>query len=76
MQPWHGSSIYKGRLQTNLVDVEQVTLFEAAMPPMIAAAIIATEHDLDPPLANLMVAVGLMLSFLTLTGWWWVLRGV
>jgi hypothetical protein len=56
--------------------VMQVTLFEAAMPPMITAAIVAREHDLDPPLANLMVAVGLLLSFVTLTGWWWVLRGV
>lgn len=56
--------------------VAQVTLFEAAMPPMITAAIIAAEHDLDPQLANLMVAVGIMLSFFTLTGWWWVLRGI
>lgn len=55
--------------------VIQVTLFEAAMPPMITAGIIAAEHDLDPPLANLMVAVGLLVSFLTLTGWWWAMRG-
>ena len=41
----------------------QITLFEAAMPPMITAAILATEHDLDPPLANLMVAVGIVISF-------------
>jgi len=54
----------------------QVTLFEAAMPPMITAAIVATEHDLDPPLANLMVAVGLILSFFTLTAWWWMMRGI
>ena len=54
----------------------QVTLFEAAMPPMITAAILASEHDLDPPLATLMVAVGLLLSFVTLSAWWWVLRGV
>jgi predicted permease len=56
--------------------VIQVTLFEAAMPPMITAGIIASEHDLDPQLANLMVAVGLLLSFFTLTGWWWVMRAV
>jgi predicted permease len=43
---------------------------------MIAASIIAQEHDLDPNLATLMVAVGLPLSFLTLGGWWWVLQGV
>jgi malate permease and related proteins len=54
----------------------QVTLFEAAMPPMIVSAIVAAEHDLDPPLATLMVAVGIPLSFLTLTGWWWMLRAV
>lgn len=54
----------------------QVTLFEAAMPPMITAGIIATEHDLDPQLATLMVAVGLLVSFATLGGWWWMLQGV
>jgi predicted permease len=54
----------------------QVTLFEAAMPPMITAAIVASEHDLDPPLANLMVAVGLILSFVTLSGWWYILGSV
>ena len=54
----------------------QITLFESAMPPMITAAILATEHDLDPPLATLMVAVALVISFVTLTGWWWLMRGV
>ncbi|MDO8313404.1 MAG: AEC family transporter [Sideroxyarcus sp.] len=54
----------------------QVTLFEAAMPPMITAAIVASEHELNPPLANLMVAVGLLLSFVTLSGWWLLLAHV
>lgn len=54
----------------------QVTLFEAAMPPMITAAIVASEHDLDPPLANLMVAAGLLLSFFSLSAWWYVLQGL
>lgn len=54
----------------------QVTLFEAAMPPMIAAAIVANEHDLDPPLVNLMVAVGIIVSFCTLSAWWWLWRAV
>jgi predicted permease len=47
----------------------RITLFEAAMPPMITAAIVATEHELNPPLANSMVAVGLLASFATLYGW-------
>lgn len=54
----------------------QVTLFEAAMPPMITAAIVTSEHDLDPPLANLMVAVGLLVSFFTLSVWWFLWRAV
>jgi hypothetical protein len=54
----------------------QVTLFEAAMPPMITAAIVAAEHDLDPDLANLMVAMGLLVSFFTLYGWWLAFAGI
>ena len=54
----------------------QVTIFEAGMPPMITAAIVAAEHDLNPPLANLMVAAGLIISFATLSMWWFVLRWV
>ncbi len=47
----------------------RVTVFEAAMPPMITAAIVAVEHDLNPPLASAMVAVGILVSFGTLYGW-------
>ncbi len=54
----------------------QVTLFEAAMPSMITAAIVASEHDLDPELSNLMVAVGLLLSFFTLGAWHHLWRAV
>lgn len=54
----------------------QVTLFEAAMPPMITAGIVAVEHGLDPELSTLMVAAGLLISFVTLSAWWWILRGV
>lgn len=53
--------------------VINVTIFEAAMPPMITAGIIAVEHDLEPELVALMVGVGIPLSFLTLAGWWWVM---
>lgn len=53
-----------------------VTIFEAAMAPMITAGIIAIDHELDPPLVTLLLGVGIPLSFLTLAGWWWVLRAV
>ncbi|MBO8091956.1 MAG: AEC family transporter [Prosthecochloris sp.] len=47
----------------------KVTLFEAAMPPMVTAGIIAAEHDIEPALASLMVALGILLSFVTLPLW-------
>jgi predicted permease len=54
----------------------QVTIFEAAMAPMIGASIVALEHKLDPPLVTLMVGIGIPLSFLTLPLWWYALQGV
>jgi hypothetical protein len=54
----------------------QVTVFEAAMGPMIGAAIVAMDHDLDPSLVTLMVGMGIPLSFVTLPAWWWVLQRV
>lgn len=53
--------------------VFQVTVFEAAMAPMITGGIVAMEHDLDPPLVTMMLGVGIPVSFLTLVGWWQVL---
>lgn len=50
--------------------VLNVTVFEAAMAPMIGASIVAIDHDLDPPLVTLMVGIGIPLSFLTLPLWW------
>ncbi len=50
--------------------VFSVTVFEAAMGPMIGASIVAMDHELDPPLLTLMVGVGIPLSFLTLPVWW------
>lgn len=49
--------------------VTQVTIFEAAMAPMITAGIIAIDHELDPPLVGMMVGIGIPLSFLTLHFW-------
>jgi len=47
-----------------------VTVFEAAMGPMIGASIVAMDHELDPPLITLMVGIGIPLSFLTVPAWW------
>ena len=54
-------------------DILNVTVFEAAMGPMIGASIVAIDHELDPPLVTLMVGLGIPLSFLTLPVWWGLL---
>jgi len=54
--------------------VMRVTVFEAAMAPMIGASIVAMDHELDPPFLTLMVGVGIPLSFLILPAWWWLLN--
>lgn len=54
--------------------VMKVTIFEAAMGPMITAGIVATEHKLNPTLVSLMLGIGIPLSFLTLPVWFWILN--
>jgi predicted permease len=53
--------------------IMQVTVFEAAMAPMIGASIVAMDNDLDPSLATLLVALGVPLSFITLAAWYLLL---
>lgn len=55
--------------------IPQISLFEAAMAPMITAGVIATQYNLNPKLASLMVGIGILLSFITTALWWWVLQG-
>lgn len=54
----------------------RITLFEAAMPPMITAGIVAADHKLDPDFASLMVTVGTLLSFVSLALWHLLLASV
>lgn len=50
------------------------SVMEAAMGPMITAAIIATNFGLKPELVGRMVGFGIPLSFLTLPIWYFFLR--
>lgn len=36
------------------------------MPPMISAAILASQHDLEPGLVNTVLALGILVSIVTL----------
>lgn len=42
-----------------------IGVLQAAMAPMISAAILADEYELDPPLANAVLGAGIVLSLLT-----------
>jgi predicted permease len=42
-----------------------ISVLQSAMAPMISAAILAEQHDLEPRLANLVLVIGLVLSFAT-----------
>lgn len=61
----------------SFIDVPQeifkVALYESAMAPMITASIIAASYGLQPSLAGLMVGVGVPLSFITLSIWYFIL---
>lgn len=52
----------------------EVTVMEIAMPPMITASIIAIKFNLKPKLASLMVGVGIPISLITLSIWYWILN--
>ncbi len=49
-------------------ELYKVTVFEAAMPPMITACILAMEYNLRPSLAAAMMGAGTVISFFTTTG--------
>ncbi|MFO0555681.1 MAG: AEC family transporter [Polyangiaceae bacterium] len=49
---------------------ERVTIAEAAMAPMVTAGILAAEHRFEPDLAASLVAVGAVLSLVTVPAWW------
>ncbi len=53
----------------------RISVFEAAMPVLATAGVLADEYGLNPPLANLMVGISILCSFITMAAWWWVLRG-
>ncbi|HET7268481.1 MAG TPA: AEC family transporter [Oleiagrimonas sp.] len=46
-----------------------VGVLQAGMAPMVSATILATEYDLDPPLANSILGIGIVLSLATVPMW-------
>ena len=52
--------------------IPQISIFEAAMPTLLTASVLADEYQMNPKLANLIIGVSIALSFIT-TGLWWLL---
>ena len=53
--------------------ITQITIFEMAMPTLLTAGVVADQYNLNPKLANLVVGIGILLSFITTALWWVVL---
>ena len=54
--------------------VVDVSIMEAAMAPMITGTILSASYGLKPKLSNMMVGVGIPLSFITLAFWYFILN--
>lgn len=67
--------IFYGLLnQTDLV--AKVCIIEAAMAPMITAAILANSNGLKPELSNMMVGYGIPISFVTIGIWYFIIENL
>lgn len=51
--------------------ITKITIFEMAMPTLLTAGVVADQYNLNPKLSNLVVGIGILLSFIT-TGLWWL----
>jgi len=54
--------------------VFKVSVAETAMPPMVTSSIIASQYGLNPALGSFLVGVGLLLSPISLSAWWWFME--
>lgn len=52
----------------------KVSVFEAAMAPMVTGTIIATDYNLNPKLANIILSIGIPVSLATTFLWYFVLQ--
>ncbi|RBQ02648.1 AEC family transporter [Pedobacter miscanthi] len=51
--------------------ITKITIFEMTMPTLLTAGVVADQYNLNPKLSNLVVGIGILLSFIT-TGLWWL----
>jgi predicted permease len=54
--------------------ITQVSIFEMSMASLVSSAVLANEYKLNPKLINLVVGVGIVMSFFTTAIWFQVLK--
>lgn len=54
-------------------EIVEITLLESAMAPMITAGIVAAGYGMKPRFCSLILSVGLLISFITISGWYMVI---
>ena len=55
-------------------EIIEISFLESAMAPMVTAVIIASAHKLESKFCNLILGIGIPLSFLTLTLWYLIMK--
>jgi len=53
--------------------IPQVSMLQAAMPTLVTGSLLADEYKLNPQLANMMVGLGIFISFLSTAFWWYII---
>lgn len=62
-------------LLTNLPSMYyKITVFEAAMAPMVTSYVVASQFRLNSGLAGYIVGIGILLSLITTAGWFWIME--
>lgn len=54
--------------------IARISVFEAAMPTLASAGVMADEYNIRPELANMVVGLTTVFSFVTMAIWWYMLR--
>ena len=54
-------------------NVARISIFEAGMSSHITAGLLASQYNLNPRYCSLVVGVGIVASFFTLSVWYWIM---
>lgn len=57
-------------------DAAHITVFEAAMPTLLTSGIIAEQYKLQSRTCNLIIGIGIVLSFITTIAWYYIITSL